>query len=157
MRYIVVDLDGTFFNCDHRLRYILNMDTGEKLPSDEANWIAFFENCIEDIPIIPIVQLAAAFFNAGCEVFFLTGRPEMMRWETVESLNRAAPLISRWDLRMRPEGDYRPDFEYKKEAMTEIILQYRGRDPVFVIDDKQSCIDVFKDMGLVTIDSKIFA
>lgn len=160
--WIAIDLDGTVANCDHRLKYILNMETGEKLPRGQRNYAKFFADCIADTPIESVINyLHRAFPRDIFEWVYITGRPESMRAESVEWLvthiETEGPNFS---LYMRQEGDTRVDGVTKSELMQGAVMdrdQYRSiadSMPTACFDDRKSVIDAWRAMGNNVIDSK---
>jgi predicted secreted acid phosphatase len=121
----VFDLDGTLAETGHRQHYL------ERRPRD---WDAFFDAAERDTPLAEGVRLVRE--NAeGCEVMYLTGRPERCRVATVAWLARhGLPEGRIW---MRRNDDRRPARTTKLEVLRG--LAGKRRIEVFVDDDELVC------------------
>lgn len=131
--WIAVDLDGTVANCDHRLKFIMNLDTCEKLPSKQRNYNKFFENCIEDEPIIANIRLVKQYIKTGHSVTFITGRPEKMLEESCLWIEKH--ITDDFSMFMRRNDDYRPDYETKMDLMVDAVYSW-GNTPVAFFEDR---------------------
>ena len=137
MKHIIVDLDGTLTNVEHRLHY---------LKETPPNWDAFFLACSDDKPNWPVLYTVAALYDYFADdevrIVFFSGRGAIARGATVTWL--AEYQVQYDELHMRKEGDFRPDNTLKMGWLEEI-----GVDNVlFCIDDRQSVVDMWRDMGL---------
>ena len=163
MNYIF-DIDGTLMNIDHRRHYV---------EGDKKDWKSFVDNIKHDTPNYPVVEtmllLAENASSHRCNFYFLTGRNESQRWETVDQLKDQCrlddDLISRmfgekndytrilglWEeiLLMRPDGDYRPDAELKSELFDKLV-DIHGFDieDTIIFDDRQAVVDMWRARGL---------
>lgn len=120
------DLDGTLADTAHRQRFL------ERTPRD---WDAFFAAAPNDPPLPEGVRLVRESAQ-GCEVVYLTGRPERCRRDTVDWL--AAQGLPEGRIRMRRNDDRRPARHTKLD-----VLKRLGRDReirMLVDDDELVCI-----------------
>lgn len=130
---IVFDIDGTLADPGHRLHHIVEP------PKD---WEAFFQAAGGDKPILHGVRILRAIHQAGYDIEFWTGRPERIRQMTRTWLkNNIGSWTGNCSLRMRKDGDRRPDVEVKPEYI-------REREPVVVFEDRASVVDELRDRGL---------
>ena len=163
MNYIF-DIDGTLMNIDHRRHYV---------EGDKKDWKSFVDAIEHDTINSPVVEtmllLAENASSHRCNFYFLTGRNEAQRWETVDQLKDQCrlddDLISRmfgikndytrilgfWEeiLLMRPDGDYRPEAELKSELIDKHVDKH-GLDTenTIIFDDRQSVVDMWRARGL---------
>lgn len=138
---IIVDLDGTLCNTDHRQHFM------EQKPKD---WNGFYEAMGEDKPNEWCFELIFAMREAGVHVIFVTGRPTTYREKTLEWLEEVVVIDGIEDiLWMRPEGDFRKDCEVKKEIFYNCIDKYY--DILFVVDDRQQVVDMWRNLGLTCL------
>lgn len=133
---IIIDLDGTLCNVQHRLHHI------QKEPKD---WPAFFDACVNDTPNPAVLMLYALACNAGIAVIYVSGRPETHRalteiWLKRHMANGHALLL------MRPAGDYRPDDTIKRELFEAHIAG--AYDVQFTVDDRASVVAMWRSLGL---------
>lgn len=153
--WIAIDLDSTIANCDHRLKFILNMETGAKLHKKERNYDKFFSNCILDLPLVKNIEfLEQRYPLEFFEWVFITGRPEKMRDESVEWILTHTPILtSDFYLYMRQEGDNRVDNITKSELMRGAI-QDLGDNPVACFDDRPGVRDAWNEIvaGTIIVD-----
>ena len=135
MAYIF-DIDGTLADCSHRLHYI----SGE-----HKDWDAFYKECVNDKPIMDVMEILWALQESGSKIIYVTGRPITYMDETMEWLqkyvgNRVVALF------MRKDGDHREDYIIKKEIYEEDIKDYMLIDGVF--EDRKQCVDMWRSLGL---------
>lgn len=142
MKWIACDLDGTVADCDHRLKHILDMETGEKLK--KANYDLFFKNCIEDKPIKDMINLVKGYSMNAHSIVFITGRPERMMEETCQWIEKH--ITDDFCIYMRRDSDYRPDFITKAELMHEAIVKF-GSEPVAFMEDKKPVFDEWANIA----------
>ena len=135
MAYIF-DLDGTLADCSQRLHHI----TGEN-----KDWDSFYKDCVNDKPILPIVELAQVLKESYQDLVFVTGRPEKYMEETTEWLcnHLETDYVT---LMMRENGDHRPDYIVKKEIYEKYIKPYYHIDGVF--EDRRQCVDMWRSLEL---------
>ncbi len=130
---VIVDIDGTLADVQHRLHFI-------KGPG-KRNWKQFFSRMSQDSPVEIVVRwvnnLAPEYM-----AILITGRPEDYRADTEAWLKQHGVRYSK--LLMRRAGDHRPDTIVKKE-----LLDHVGRDRVaFVIDDRPPVCDMYRECGV---------
>ena len=146
---IICDIDGTIADISHRLHFI------QEQPKD---WDSFFAECIHDRPIIPVIE-AVKRLSRGSDLYFLTGRPESCRQDTVEWIRQQGFYIPGiWfgdqfykDLIMRRTGDHRPDTRVKPELLLS-YLSTLGKDESsvdLILEDRSSMVKVWRDMGFL--------
>lgn len=138
---IVFDLDGTLANFDHRKHIIAG-----KSRDDTLAWALFYQACIDDKPIYPIINvLMATFLDTHVEIW--TGRSEVCREQTIEWLTRhvfkdTTLFDFNFQLRMRNKGDRRHDWELKeqwlKACSVHVSLVFEDRDSVVAMFRKNN-------------------
>ncbi|KUO08942.1 HAD family acid phosphatase [Streptomyces sp. DSM 15324] len=116
----VFDLDNTLADTAHRQRFL------ECRPRD---WDAFFAAAPADPPIPEGVALAREQAE-GCEVVYLTGRPERCRRDTLAWL--AAQGLPEGRVYMRRNDDRRPARRTKLEILRRLA---RSREVRLLVDD----------------------
>ncbi len=135
---IIFDIDGVLADNNHRLHYIQRQD------GQSADWEAFYRESGKDTPIDAGLKLLSALQRAGHSVILLTGRSENWRELTVDWL-QAETLFYQdgggwWqEIKMRPEGDHRPDYEYKLDVIKR--LEAWGEEITLVVDDSIRVVD----------------
>lgn len=145
---IVVDLDGTLFNVQHRLHHV------QKEPKD---WPAF----AAAIPLDTInpwcEQLVWAMRLQGYEIVYLTGRKNAEEKATRESLYRHLGAVGLKDpLFMRNPRDNNIDSNFKIDVLRQLIVP--NYEVLFVLDDRPSVIRALREAGFVAlaVDDKEF-
>lgn len=125
--FIVFDLDDTIACTKHRQPILENADR-----SDPEVWRAFFDACDKDAPKTEIIRVlnSLASFRADNRVEIWTGRSEQVREKTEAWLKKHVKYAEYIPLRMRAEGDTRPDTKVKGEW-----VQKYGK-PDLVFDDR---------------------
>ena len=134
---IICDLDGTLCNANNRRHYVTEKP---------KNWKKFYEEAHKDKPNYPIYYLINAIARDR-EVIYVSGRPDNYR-------KLSETWLKEWNcpegkLLMRKEGDFRPDYEVKKEIYdNEIKDKY---EILFCIDDRKQVVDMWRSQGLTCL------
>jgi phosphoglycolate phosphatase-like HAD superfamily hydrolase len=133
----IFDLDGTLADATHRLHFIAPDRKGG------ADWSKFFKACVDDKPILPVIDLLKALVQAGHTAIISTGRSDEVRSETWDwIIHHNIPVHK---LFMRKAGDHRPDHIVKMELLDEISLR---REIVGIFEDRQAVVDEYRKRGL---------
>lgn len=134
--FVVFDLDGTLSDASHRLHYI---------KGDKKNWDQFYAQCVADGPIWPMIHTSAAFYRQGnIKVEIWTGRSDVVREETEKWLVKYG--VQYHNLRMRPDGDYRPDVELKHAWLEDSAVT---GFPNLVFEDRPGMVDMYRSNGIM--------
>lgn len=135
---IIMDIDGTLANGDHRLHHI------QKEPKD---WDAYFDACFDDAPITHMLRIVQAL-SFGIPIFFVSGRAERCRDATEKWLAVHGFYDGRFPLRlyMRPDGDHRNDDVLKIELLGKI--QREGFAPLMAFDDRNRVVKAWREAGI---------
>ena len=134
---IIVDIDGTLTNLNHRLIHL------KKNPKE---MIQFYEKIPLDAPrgnVIEIVkQLSKKYF-----VLFVTGRPQEYEEETIAWLKKFAVRNKQtFALYMRRTKDYRPDRVIKKEIYNKEIKEFY--EIIAIFEDRTRVVNMWRMLGL---------
>lgn len=136
---VVVDIDGTVADINHRLHHV------QKTPKD---WKGFFGALSEDTPRKDIYSRATDEAVANnAELIFVSARPENYREETEAWLRKHG--MDYTALLMRRNKDTRPDTEVKQGIYNRYLKQY---NIVRVFDDRPSVIRMWRKLGLEVED-----
>ena len=118
MSDILVDIDGTVANCEHRLHHIREKP---------KNFRKFMEACPDDTIIEPVRDILRDLDQfSHNRLVFCTGRSDLYRKETEDWIHAAD--LSSDAIYMRTQGDYRHDDIVKSELIDQIITD--GYKPV---------------------------
>jgi phosphoglycolate phosphatase-like HAD superfamily hydrolase len=131
VKTIICDIDGTIADLTHRLHYI---------EGDSKDWEAFFKACVDDKPFDDIIDLLVSVSLEGPIILF-SGRSELVREETRQWL--AECNVPYDELRMRKEGDHRPDYVVKAEMLGNLTPD----DIWFILDDRDQVVNMWRDKG----------
>lgn len=132
---IIVDLDGTLYNTDHRQHLV-----------DAKKWKEFYEAMADDTVNEWCANLIHGF-RIDYTVILVTGRPAEYDGITRNCLMDDAVYFDK--LLMRPTGDYRQDAVVKAEIYKDRIEPYY--DVLFCVDDRQQVVDMWRSLGLVCL------
>ncbi len=137
---VVIDLDGTLCNVDHRLHFV--RCDGKK------NWKQFFFGLSEDKPNPWCKAIIDSFVKAdGPTVVFASGRPDDFQRKTEDWLTSYEFSIKH--LYMRCRGDHRADYIAKEIILDfEILTRFK---PLFFIDDRKQVADLWRRRGFVCL------
>lgn len=134
---IIVDLDGTLADIGHRRRFV------ERRPKD---WRSFFGGMHLDPLNEWCRALMVAMQEAGFRIDIVSGRPDSYEKVIREWLLRHhVPFHS---LHLRREGDYRADDIVKKEILDR---HFRKEEILFVVDDRESVVRMWRREGLICL------
>jgi FMN phosphatase YigB (HAD superfamily) len=132
---ILVDIDGTLADVEHRVHHV---------QSDTKNWKAFNDGMVHDELNLWCADLIRAMNKEGYKIVFITGRGESYREEWMNKNN-----IEFDKLYMRPKNDRREDFDVKKELYEKEIKNiYKV---LFVVEDRASVVKMWREIGLVCL------
>lgn len=139
---VIVDIDGTVADCDHRLHFVKDLPEGQK-----ADWQAYHMACPGDSPIQSVINVVSALWMAGHRIIYVTGRPEESRFNTTNWLNRVG--CPPGALLMRRNGDFRPDYVVKERLL---FQELGGPESVHLaIEDRQQVVDMLRRHGIRTL------
>lgn len=139
---VCFDIDGTLANIEHRLDYVR---------SKPKNWKAFDAGIPNDKVNFPVAQTFYSLRDAGHEMIFASGRSDRTRTETMKWLIDNDLWDQDAKLYMRKEGDFRNDSIVKREMLNEIIDFY-GKKPDMVFDDRPRVVKMWRDAGIFVFD-----
>ena len=162
---IIFDIDGTLANNQERLHY---------LDEDPKNWEKYHAEVHKDKPIEPLCHLVRFLelspVRQGSPLLYVTGRPEITRTVTIQWLFKhiyePMGVLKSYDLQgrarmknmidsvlyMRPSGDHRPDVEIKQMLLA--AIRSEGLEPLFVVEDCQHVVDMWKEAGIICLQIK---
>jgi hypothetical protein len=129
---VVFDLDGTLALTEHRAHF---------LEQPQKDWRSFYAACDKDEPNHPIVSALMALWAAGNEIEIWSGRSKEVADKTRRWL--ALNCLDGIPVRMREEGDHRPDTVLKAQWLEE-----RGA-PDLVFEDRASVVAMWRERGVV--------
>lgn len=135
---IIVDLDGTLCDVEHRVHYVR---------SKPKNWKAFNESMELDRPYIWCIELIAAMKARGYKIIFVTGRDDNFRDMTTKWLENHNVVFD--ELHMRRAGDFREDSDVKEEIYKNDIE--KKTQVLFVVDDRRSVVERWRKLGLICL------
>lgn len=129
---IIFDLDGTLADIEHRTHF---------LQREKKDWRAFYAACDKDEPKWQAIRVLQALFVTGADIEIWTGRSREVEEKTKDwlSANGLGPI----PLKMREEGDHRPDTTVKEEWLKQ--ASYR---PSLVFEDRASVVAMWRSHGV---------
>jgi len=142
-KIIIIDIDGTIANIDHRKHLIMQ---------DSPKWDEFYKACVGDTPIPENIKLIKDDLEAmTAQPVFVTGRSDIVKDETDNWLieHFFGGKVYPYTMHMRAAGDHREDFEVKKEVCEEALAE---DEIVRAYDDRPQVIRMYKDRGLDIVD-----
>lgn len=137
---VIFDIDGTIADISHRLNHIQN---------DPKDWDAFHEDCANDDPIYPIINLAHIFDRMGFHIILCTGRPFRNYEKTSAWLNFHTVPYHR--IHMRDNDNYESDFIIKKRMLDIILEKY---EVYMVFEDRDQVVNMYRENGITCLQVK---
>lgn len=168
-RFVIVDVDGTLANNDHRQHHLEGSKECSKCTDltithcehckgsgrvADKDWKSFLSAgaVAEDTPIQPIFDLVRSLAREFT-ILVVSGRgmEDNCGIITEDWLDQHWPLVGGLPryrhLFMRQGGDHRPDYEVKQE-----ILDLLPKDRIaYVIDDRDQVVDMWRRNGLTCL------
>ena len=137
MKTIVIDLDGTLANIDHRLPFIKR---------ESPDWDSFYSACDGD-KVNEWCKILMENLNVS-DIFItiVSGRRKAEENKTKEWLMDNSVSYDSLNL-LREDGDFTPDTELKKKWLHE----YGHENILFVVDDRQKVVDMWRKEGVVCL------
>lgn len=133
---VLFDIDGTLADIEHR-RHLVDCQ--------KPNWAEFFDLMGSDSVNEPVAELYKELWQSNkYECILLSGRPEKYRKITEQWLVWNEIPFKR--LLMRKDKDNRADHIIKEEVLNALISE--GKRIAFVVDDRQSVVDMWRRNGL---------
>lgn len=135
---IIVDIDGTLANCEHRRHLV-----------EAKKWPAFYDAMFDDTVNEWCKKLMEAMWEETCvdAVLLVSGRPDSHRSLTEQWLE--LHTIQHEALFMRRATDYRKDAIVKREIYEKEIKP--KWDVLFVVDDRTQVVEMWRELGLVCL------
>lgn len=138
MRFASIwDLDGTLFDCTHRLHLILQK---------EPDWDAFHERTLADGVYYGAMMTFKALVEGRFTPLIFTSRPEVNRKLTERQLELARLRVPSRNVYMRGEGDYRPSVDVKRDML--LTARSRGFTPIMAFEDQPSVVEMYRKQGV---------
>jgi hypothetical protein len=133
---LIVDLDGTLFNIDHRLHYL-----------EEKEYDKFFAAVDRDVPNRWCVELVEGMYTQMYDIIFVSGRNKVVEKQT--RLQLTALGFGGHALYMRPEDSRISDVDLKRGI-------YRGAikdkyDLVLAVEDRKRVAKMYREEGVVVL------
>lgn len=136
---IIIDLDGTLADCEHRKQFISGV---------KKDWKSFLkdENIIQDTLNLWCASIIANFKQTH-KIILVTGRNELTRKITQEWLTKFDQYFDL--LLMRNNNDFRQDAVIKEEIFR-LHIQPKF-DVLFCVDDRKQVVDMWRKLGLICL------
>lgn len=164
---IIVDIDGTISNLEHRLHYIDKYICPENLSERcetcvineyppkmcgkgvlaKKDWDSFFANVKDDTPIEYMLDIVCSLAN-DYKIVLCSGRAERARIDTKAWLFKQALPYD--DLYMRKDKDHREDWVIKEELLKEIQKKYTV---IAAIDDRKQVVNMWRRNGILCLQA----
>lgn len=133
---IIVDIDGTLANINHRRKDLLV----------DKDWKKFNSRMDKDI-INPWCLEIINQFKSQYDIILATGRSEDFREVTLKWLKNNEVFYTK--LFFRKSNDSRDDRIIKEEIFREKVSP--SYDTLFVVDDRKKVVDMWREIGLVCL------
>lgn len=141
--FVVVDLDGTLANIDHRLHYVQR---------ERKDFDSFYKEQYRDQMNGWCRALILGANAVGAKVIIVSARPKSMFLQTAQWLIENGIPQGSLDLYLlRGENDYTPDHDLKRSWLHSKCVN--KEDILFVVDDRQRVVDMWRSEGLVCLQA----
>lgn len=142
---VLIDVDGTLCDVSSARHHVLGVDKdGNKV---EKDFDAFHRDSIHCPPNQIALDFAEEYYERGYKLVVVTAR--MQQWHSVTNLWLEQYMTRPFDGPfMRPQDDFRPDVQIKREIFNYLSRVYDIRA---AIDDNPKIIELWKSLGLKTV------
>ena len=136
---IIFDVDGTIADVEHRRHFVTQKP---------ADWKSFKSETRFDTPVEWVCDIAKRHIARGDDVAFFSARNESQR--DITNLQ-----ILKWigeghkGLFLRPDGDFRPDEEFKSD-LADKFEEFGGKIDI-VFDDRNKVVDMWRQRGTTCV------
>jgi phosphoglycolate phosphatase-like HAD superfamily hydrolase len=145
MKIFLCDIDGTVADLTHRLQYIDKDARDEHGKRVRPNWRKFFQYCVYDMPITPVIETIQLLHKAGALIVMMSGRSDEVRGETEQWLKQYdVPFDAMF---MRKAGDSRQDSIVKEELLAQVLDAYPFSEIVGIFDDRDQVVNMYRSKG----------
>ena len=144
---IIVDLDGTLCNCEHRRHHVRPDNPTEGF---RKNWKAFFDG-IKDDTVNEWCEELVKHLRGKYEIVFCSGRGSNYRRPTLEWIEKHLKWVEYQDftLYMRPTADSRQDNIVKEIILDfEILTRHKAH---LAIDDRSQVVQMWRKRGITCL------
>lgn len=135
LKIIICDLDGTLFNIDHRLHLL-----------EEKRWDDFYRACVDDTPNEWCVELLWAMSAQHYPIYFVSGRNELVREETLRQLYALGFKTQK--LFMRPRDNREADVTFKQKLLSTELAHL---DILFAVEDRKRVAEMYRGNGITVL------
>ena len=135
---VIFDLDGTLSDSSHRQHFV------QQRPKD---FKSFYEQAAYDPPNDPVLNTYLALDQEAHDLILVSGRPNDYREITEEWLHEYVWIFRMTLLFMRKSGDFRPDYEIKREILYDNIIPVYGK-PGLAFDDRDQVVQMWRAEGI---------
>lgn len=139
-KIVICDIDGTIADTEHRTHFVTQ---------PVKDWKGFFEAMDKDPVRLDVQKILIDYYNQGCTVVFMSGRPDTYRDRTLDWLQHNN-LTFAFTLIMRRANDKRDDTEVKRQMLHTYFPEKNNIQAV--IDDRPSVIRMWREEGLTVLD-----
>ena len=136
---IIFDVDGTIADVEHRRHHVTQQPT---------DWKSFKEQTRFDTPVEWVCDIAKRHIARGDDVAFFSARNEEQRSIT-EAQIEAWIGLGHKGLFLRPDGDFRPDEEFKSD-LADKFEEFGGKIDI-VFDDRNKVVDMWRARGTTCV------
>jgi len=150
-RLLVLDLDGTLVDSQKRWA-----ECQKLFPNDKRG----FWNCFQseqfmglDTPKENVISYAKSLIDNETVVVIVSGRSERQKEKTLEQLRNIG--IDFNEIYLRKEKDFRKDFQFKGEIISQLIQKYSPAETILIDDSDDVLNHISQNFpGVKVIDSK---
>lgn len=141
---IIVDMDGTLVDVSS-IRYHVRGGRNPDGSYKKKDFTAFHEESVNCPPILRTVSMVDSLRMQGYKIIIVTARSKKFYPQTAWWL--AENEIEHHAIYMRADGDYRPDYEVKKDLLVRIRNWW---EPVHAFDDNPNVVRLWVEEGIPT-------
>lgn len=153
--FFIFDVDGTCTIVGDRVKH---------LQGEEKDWDAFYDAAVEDLPNYPVLRVMDSLIAQGYDIVLLTGRPDRIRWSTIEYISRHSTFVEQFGsshmfqadkldlaqqaLFMPATRDWTPDYKFKRNWLHSLPEEARSKLQG-VFEDRDRVCQMWREENVV--------
>jgi predicted secreted acid phosphatase len=149
MRLVILDMDGTLMDTSARFSECQSLYQNKK-----DFWNCFLSETYMglDIPRVNVISFVKSLIDSDTVVVVVSGRSERQRTKTLEQLKSIGINVN--EVYLRKEKDFRKDYQFKAEIVSQLLQKYSPEETVMVDDSDDVINYISSNFSVKVIDAK---
>jgi len=148
-KLLILDMDGTLMDTSARFSECQRL-----YPNKKDFWNCFQSETYMglDTPKANVITFAKSLIDNDTVVVVVSGRSEKQRTKTLEQLKTIG--INANEVYLRKEKDFRKDYQFKAEIVSQLLQKYSPEEVVMLDDSDDVISHISSNFSIRVIDAK---